>query len=414
MRISKLLICLLFLLCYQVTAAQNSTVNPYIFAVNGYKNGSRDFTVQTGFQIKGFNGLITTLHGVAGKNRITALNENGKFFDLKVTMVDVNNDIALLAPASGYDNSIGLTLNRAAQVSPQQMLRVLGHPLGIGLIDKTVTGGRPSYQPLNTFIPPAAAAAFSARNSPFEQIQVIYIEGNLVPGHSGAPLLNGQNEVMGVVDGGLAGGAAGTSWAIPLKNINLTAASQNTAKLNALAQLHAEDLFATELSQVGTATDLEDMKYDLLRECFLYRMFNCYTGQPTANTDLERRFFPVTYKKFSAQLKAKFEADQHMAYICYSLGMLVGFTRPMHAPPFSLNAAIKGLEYASTTTLGNHQLIRYRILYQAPYDPPNHPEYDQLFGALPTPDQSNPVKVYFTVEIDPQTGEICDVSTGFL
>ena len=45
---------------------------------------------------------------------------------------------------------------------------------------------------------------------------MISIDGNLVAGDSGGPILDSAGEVCGVIDGGLLGGAAAISWAIPL------------------------------------------------------------------------------------------------------------------------------------------------------------------------------------------------------
>jgi hypothetical protein len=56
--------------------------------------------------------------------------------------------------------------------------------------------------------------------------------------------LDSQNRVVGVVDGGLLGGAAAISWAIPIKNIKWRTRSLTEVRLQELARLDPENLFA--------------------------------------------------------------------------------------------------------------------------------------------------------------------------
>jgi len=118
---------------------------------------------------------------------LSAANEPGEFLaNLKIGMVDVNNDIAVLVPSTAFDIPAGLNINKSRQISPQQQLKVIGHPSGINLNIKTVLAGNPVFEKLTNLIPPVSSRTFQQRNSPFEQVEVIYLEGNLVPGHSGS------------------------------------------------------------------------------------------------------------------------------------------------------------------------------------------------------------------------------------
>lgn len=203
---------------------------------------------QTGFIAKGYNGIITSLHGVINAQKIVAINERGSVFtSLTVIKVDVENDIALL-----YDDRMGGGFNGGIDLSEIQTypyntkLLVLGHPQGIGLTNKTITAGSPFFRTLNTFIPPNSSNAFALRKSPDPFIDVIYLEGNLVPGHSGAPVLDENNKVIGVVSGGILGGAAGISWAIPLNNIKLLYKHIVIDKLNNVSHSNTDHLFTYE------------------------------------------------------------------------------------------------------------------------------------------------------------------------
>jgi hypothetical protein len=57
------------------------------------------------------------------------------------------------------------------------------------------------------------------RGSPFYKAKVLSIQGQLLPGDSGAPILDSQNRVLAIADGGLKGGFAGISWAVPMNSL---------------------------------------------------------------------------------------------------------------------------------------------------------------------------------------------------
>ena len=247
----KYILTVLLLLLTTILRAQGDEHGKFIFTVYCQANTSKFLVTQTGFKAKGYNGIITTLHGVLGKDKLYARNENGEYFNLQIGAVDINNDVALLVPNSSYDNSIGLPVNIGNKILAKQELRVIGHPAGINLNIKTVYAGDPPIETLDNLIPPSVSAIFSQRNSPFEQIQIFYLEANLIPGHSGSPLINMNNEVIGVVDGGILNGAAGISWAIPIGKIRFTSFSANQFKINELSKKNSAELFALESAELS-------------------------------------------------------------------------------------------------------------------------------------------------------------------
>ena len=198
-------------------------INNYIYSIRITVNNKQ--FIQTGFRLSGTRGIITALHGVVGAQEITAVNEAGSvFLNLKIIKTDISKDAAVLysdkMAALSTDGLIAIGTN---QVGVKENLKVIGHPQGISLIVKSVTAGTPFLKQLNSFIPPDKAALFERRNSPNPFINVMYVEGNLVPGHSGAPVLNYNNRVVGIVNGGILGGLAGICWAIPVTDVNLSA-----------------------------------------------------------------------------------------------------------------------------------------------------------------------------------------------
>lgn len=243
----RILLAIIFLCTFKAPlyAQDNITRHVYMVVCSGnpyHKNK----VLQTGFRMQGTKGIITALHGVLGATSITAQNTKGDVLtDLSISQVDIDNDLALLTSQEifGRDNE-GLIPVEDISLTPGEKLSIWGHPEGIEINDKSAFVGNPVIKKLTTLIPPNSAEVFEKRRSPFESIDILYIEGNLVPGHSGAPVLDTQNRVVGVVDGGLLGGAAAISWAIPIKNIKWRTKSLAGFRLQELARQDPENLFA--------------------------------------------------------------------------------------------------------------------------------------------------------------------------
>jgi hypothetical protein len=204
--------------------------------------------MQTGFRLQGTSGIITALHGVADARDITAVNEKGDVYSkLRLIKVDIQKDAAILYSDKMSNASIaGLISHSTGQISSYENLKVLGHPQGIGLTTKSVTSGSPVLRQLKTLIPPASSLLFLSRNSPSPSIDVIYIEGSLVSGNSGSPIFNKNNHVIGIVNGGILGGAAGISWAIPIADIRFSNISDGESELRRLKSSATDQLFAYE------------------------------------------------------------------------------------------------------------------------------------------------------------------------
>jgi tetratricopeptide (TPR) repeat protein len=228
-------------------AAQDQDMSRHVYLVscsgNPYHAGR---TIQTGFRMKGTKGIITSLHGVLGATSIAAQNDKRDVLvGLTIYAVDIDNDLALLISRELQERSDdGLVSDGNVPVTRTEKLMVLGHPSGIELYEKTVNAGNPTFKKLSTLIPPSSGKAFEKRKSPYEGVNVLNIEGNLVGGDSGAPVLDSNNRVVAVVDGGLLGGIAAISWAIPIQSVVWSNASDSRFRLNELASLDSTSLFS--------------------------------------------------------------------------------------------------------------------------------------------------------------------------
>lgn len=190
----------------------------YIFKIS---SGDQALIEQTGFSILGEKGIITALHGVAGKKIISAYDNNtGKTYGgLKIKSVNIAKDLALLSSSEIIkidEKKYGFDLSKDNDYSE---LHVIGYPFALSepMESLQINIRRDSPKKLKQLIPPLREFRkmfndMERRNSPNIDTEVLSIEGHILSGHSGAPILNGKNQVVGVANGSLRGEI---SWAIP-------------------------------------------------------------------------------------------------------------------------------------------------------------------------------------------------------
>lgn len=242
--------------------AQRFTNQAHVYKLQITMPNSNKYRIQTGFRLKGYKGIITALHGVAGASAINARNQQNDIIDsLSIYLIDVSNDLALLSHAGserlidrGFESA---SLPTVFSISSQAELYTLGFPHGMELYRKPVRASTPVIRKLSDLIPTSSIETvrqFVRRKSPSVDASVISLDGNLVKGHSGSPVLNLQNHVVGVVNGGIAGGAAGISWAIPISNLRLTNDRLSQVQLNDLASENSNELFESVEEPIVTAT----------------------------------------------------------------------------------------------------------------------------------------------------------------
>lgn len=64
---------------------------------------------------------------------------------------------------------------------------------------------------------------------PSLDLEILYLEGSLLPGFSGSPILDTNNKLVGIGDGGLEEGASNVSWGIPASQLAKLSVSQETS-----------------------------------------------------------------------------------------------------------------------------------------------------------------------------------------
>lgn len=200
---------------------------------------------QTGFRLQGVQGIVTALHGVVGCDHVTARRpETGEVHGgLRIALVDVARDVAVLQGPS-LTGSDGLRPHPTS-IPAQAEVVVLGHPAAIPTAWRMPLQVESlSLKPLYAVLPAHLFSAVQQRKSPEAGVPVLRLNGNLQPGHSGAPILDSSGAVLGIGSGGLGDGTLGIGWAIPLAGIDWRPRQERETELDDLAAFEPTLVFA--------------------------------------------------------------------------------------------------------------------------------------------------------------------------
>jgi hypothetical protein len=179
---------------------------------------------QTGFRVATLDGIVTTLHGLGDCATIRAVaNDEQSIWDqLTITQVDLAHDVVLLSsPALEEAPITGLVVSTLSDSRLlAEAMRVVGYPNGSQDISVDEIPGIGAPTSLDDAIPDdQESAELIKRRSPDLTMTILPFAQPVQPGLAGAPLLDSRGRVVGVVQGGLADGAAPLSWAIPWRDL---------------------------------------------------------------------------------------------------------------------------------------------------------------------------------------------------
>jgi S1-C subfamily serine protease len=137
----------------------------------------------------------------------------------------VENDLTILH-VDGLRDLPTIALGDAAQVYPDDTLTIIGYPVSADL-----SGEDGSVNPNNFLTPSVKTVTVSALKTAQDGSQLIQIDGNLEQGDNGAPALNADGQVVGIVS--LAAGAGnGAGQAHFLQRANDAQEMARQAKVN--------------------------------------------------------------------------------------------------------------------------------------------------------------------------------------
>ncbi|MEZ4618058.1 MAG: trypsin-like peptidase domain-containing protein [Caldilineaceae bacterium] len=247
MRPYGLVMILLALLTLASTISAQSNYLQPIPAIYRIKSDRCSFEpvarLQTGFRVEGQPGIITALHGVLDCETVSAVSGDSQKIinDLTIAAVDIERDVALLS-STELDQSPDEALVVSSLATTEILtasLHVIGYPLGLDEQDMDEIESVRDIESLDAVIPDEQETPeFIKRKSPDLGIDVLNLQVQLLPGHSGAPVLDTEGHLVGVVNGGLHHGTVARSWAMPWDNVALRSIDDTdvTKKLTVLRQ----------------------------------------------------------------------------------------------------------------------------------------------------------------------------------
>jgi hypothetical protein len=186
--------------------------------------------VLTGFVWKSPNEVVTSLHGMSRSGNIKVLYLNNAWRDARIKKVLQKADLVLLELIPGQAPvPSGVTPITSFSDQPIRFgteIYAIGYNSGAqGSSSRTLKKGFVDPETLANLIPQKDKAALARIGFPTLDLNILYLEGSLLPGYSGSPVFDPSGRLIGVGDGGLEKGASNVSWIIPAKYLNELEAS---------------------------------------------------------------------------------------------------------------------------------------------------------------------------------------------
>lgn len=199
----------------------------------------------SGFLFERTDQAATALHVVAGCGRIAIyLEESQATIAATLDRSVAASDLALLRLER---EATGRPLKAAPhRLEVNDRMVAIGYAIGLPTKSDTELRLASGQSRLRDMLHDEARRAVTAAGLPSIDLEVMRLDGHLLPGLSGAPLIDATGHVVGVGDGGLEGGAVSISWGVPASELAALMAAPRSSR--APASVRAGQLFAAETS----------------------------------------------------------------------------------------------------------------------------------------------------------------------
>lgn len=178
--------------------------------------------VASGFVWQQPNQVVTTLHVMDPDPKTKVIVEYGDTRRLaKVKSVLPDADLVLLEVNRPVEQWRPLQYFEPGKPKYKSLVTALGFNKGaLGMSTRELIKGYAKPEVLQQLLPNRAAKILAETDIPSVEQAVYYLDGSLLPGFSGAPVVNENGDLIGIGNGGLENGAAGVSWVIPAVNLS--------------------------------------------------------------------------------------------------------------------------------------------------------------------------------------------------
>ena len=89
----------------------------------------------------------------------------------------------------------------------------------LGMSTRELVKGFAKPEVLAKLLPQKSARILARSKMPRVDLPIYYLDGSLLPGYSGSPVVNEDGKLIGIGNGGLENGASSVSWVIPADNL---------------------------------------------------------------------------------------------------------------------------------------------------------------------------------------------------
>ncbi len=172
----------------------------------------------TGFLWKNSTQVVTALHVISGCSSVAVYYQGVREFGATPVRALKDADLAMLRVPVVPGFVPLASINSAPAFN--STLQVVGYYFGLRTYDSRplhVTIGSGSIRDM---LSAATIQSWSNDAGPDLSTRIVRLDGNLVPGLSGAPLIDDAGSVAGVGSGGLESGTVGISWAVRADYLN--------------------------------------------------------------------------------------------------------------------------------------------------------------------------------------------------
>ena len=179
--------------------------------------GSAPDRAASGFAYGSGDQVVTAFHVVQGCRDISVGYQNITEQPAHITHVLQDADLALLqVDGGGAEVTPLVETDRGGDVN--EVLNVYGYALGQAtrenrrLVVTAANEGGASR--LRDAVNDEVRHEVQQNGFPSLDVMVVRVDGNLLPGHSGAPIIDSSGRVIAIGSGGLERGAVGVGWAV--------------------------------------------------------------------------------------------------------------------------------------------------------------------------------------------------------
>jgi hypothetical protein len=198
----------------------------------------------SGFIWNSSDRIVTSLHVVDKGNSYSVYYQGaGVTRTAIVEKILTDADLALLK----VDNAPQMPILNISRVAPDigDEIYALGFGVNAPKVNSIILRVKYGGRCLRDNVDEKIIRKIEQNGYPSVDMEVANFEGNLVPGTSGAPIVNSTGDVVAIADGGLEKGAIGICWGIPARNLNNL---HNSVSQRLPESSRVQELFGVELN----------------------------------------------------------------------------------------------------------------------------------------------------------------------